>query len=278
MPQGFVVVTGSVSGIGRASAEQLARLGYDVIPVMRRHEPLPHPVQQPVLLDIADAAQVGPACEQILNRSGGRIAALVNNAGINVAGPFEVLPITEWRRQFEVNFFGHLEVTRTLLPALLAAGGRIVNIGSIGGRFSLPFLGPYSASKFAMRAWSDAIRLELAPHGVPVVLIEPGAIATPMWEKGLASADAMVAGLDPDIRRRYADQIAGGRKAAAMAERHAIPVERCAKVVTKAVTTDKPRGHYLVGPDAWVQAAISLLPPSFSDAITRRGMGQKAAS
>jgi NAD(P)-dependent dehydrogenase (short-subunit alcohol dehydrogenase family) len=278
MPQGFVVVTGSVSGIGRATAEQLAGLGYDVIPVMRRHEPLPQPVQDPVLLDIADSAQIGPACEQILDRTRGRIAALVNNAGVNVSGPFEVLPLAEWRRQFEVNFFGHLEVTQLLLPALLAAGGRIVNIGSIGGRFSLPFLGPYSASKFAMRAWSDAIRIELAPHGVPVVLIEPGAIATPMWQKGLASADAMVAALEPDIQRRYADQITGGRKAAAMAERHAIPVARCAKVVTKAVTTDKPRGHYLVGPDAWVQAAISLLPASVSDAITRRGMGQKAAS
>jgi NAD(P)-dependent dehydrogenase (short-subunit alcohol dehydrogenase family) len=278
MPQGFVVVTGSVSGIGRASAEQLAGLGYDVVPVMRRHEPLPQPVQEPVLLDIADSAQIGPACEQILHRTGGRIAALVNNAGINVAGPFEVLPIAEWRRQFEVNFFGHLEVTRTLLPALLATGGRVVNIGSIGGRFSLPFLGPYSASKFALRAWSDAIRLELAPHGVPVVLIEPGAIATPMWEKGLASADAMIDGLDPDIQRRYAAQIAGGRKAAAMAERHAIPVARCAKVVTKAVTTDKPRGHYLVGPDAWVHAAISLLPASMSDAITRTMVGRRAAS
>jgi NAD(P)-dependent dehydrogenase (short-subunit alcohol dehydrogenase family) len=277
MPRGFVVVTGSVSGIGRASAEQLAGLGYDVIPVMRRHEPLPKPVLEPVLLDIADEAAIGPACEQILERTDGRIAALVNNAGINVAGPFEVLPIAEWRRQFEVNFFGHLTVTQTLLPALLAASGRIVNIGSIGGRFSLPFLGPYSASKFAMRAWSDAIRVELAPHGVPVVLIEPGAIATPMWEKGLASADAMVAGLDPDVRRRYADQIAGGRKAAAMTERHAIPVARCAKVVTKAVTAGKPRGHYLVGPDAWLQAAISLLPSSMSDAITRTMIGRAAA-
>jgi NAD(P)-dependent dehydrogenase (short-subunit alcohol dehydrogenase family) len=278
MPQGFVVVTGSVSGIGRASAEQLAGLGYDVIPVMRRNEPLPQPVQEPVLLDIADTAQIGPACEQILDRTGGRIAALVNNAGINVNGPFEVLPMSEWRRQFEVNFFGHLEVTQTLLPALLAAGGRIINVGSIGGRFSLPFLGPYSASKFAMRAWSDAIRLELAPHGVPVVLIEPGAIATPMWDKGLASADDMVTTLDPDIQRRYADQLAGTRKAAGLAARHAIPVARCAKVVTKAVTTDKPRGHYLVGPDAWVQAAISLLPASMSDAITRRIVGQRAAS
>jgi NAD(P)-dependent dehydrogenase (short-subunit alcohol dehydrogenase family) len=277
MPQGFVVVTGSASGIGRASAEQLAQLGYDVIPVMRRDEPLPDPVLKPVLLDIADSAQVGSACEEILDRTGGRIAALVNNAGINVSGPFEVVPISDWRHQFDVNFFGHLEVTQALLPALLAAAGRIVNVGSVGGRFSVPFLGPYSASKFAMRAWSDAIRLELAPHGVRVVLIEPGAIATPMWDKGLASADAMVATLDPEVKRRYAEQITGARKAAAMAERHAIPVARCAKVVAKAVTTEKPRGRYLVGPDAWVQAAISVLPTPMADAVTRKIVGQRAA-
>jgi NAD(P)-dependent dehydrogenase (short-subunit alcohol dehydrogenase family) len=278
MPQGFVVVTGSVSGIGRASAEQLAKLGYDVLPVMRRDEPLPHPVLEPVLLDIADEAQIAPACEQILDRTGGRIAALVNNAGINVNGPFEVVPITDWRKQFEVNFFGHLSVTKALLPALLAARGRIVNVGSVGGRMSLPFLGPYSASKFAMHAWSDAIRLELAPHGVRVVLVEPGAIATPMWEKGMASADAMLATLDDEQQRRYAAQITGTRKAADLAAKHAIPVARCAKVVTKAVVADKPRGRYLVGPDAWLQAAISMLPTPAFDAVTRKIVGQKSAS
>jgi NAD(P)-dependent dehydrogenase (short-subunit alcohol dehydrogenase family) len=278
MPQGFVVVTGSASGIGRASAEQLAALGYDVIPVMRRREPLPHPVQEPVLLDIADEAQIGPACAQILDRTGGRIAALVNNAGININGPFEALPISDWRRQFEVNFFGHLAVTKALLPGLLAARGRIVNIGSIGGRMSLPFLGPYSASKFAMHAWSDAIRLELAPHGVSVVLIEPGAIATPMWEKGNVNADVMLDGLSDEHRQRYGDQMTAGRKTARMAERHAIPVERAAKVVTKAVTADKPRGRYLVGPDAWLQATIAVLPTPMFDAITRRLARQPAAS
>jgi NAD(P)-dependent dehydrogenase (short-subunit alcohol dehydrogenase family) len=278
MPQGYVVVTGSVSGIGRASAEQLAKLGYDVIPVMRRDEPLPDPVLEPVLLDIADDAQIGPACEQILDRTGGRITALVNNAGINVNGPFEVVPLADWRRQFEVNFFGQLSVTKALLPALLAARGRIVNVGSVGGRASLPFLGPYSASKFAIHAWSDALRLELAPHGVRVVLIEPGAIATPMWEKGLASADAMLATLSDEQQRRYADQIKGARKAAELAARHAIPVARCAKVVTKAVTTDTPRGRYLVGPDAWLQAAISMLPTPMFDATVRRIVGQRAAT
>jgi NAD(P)-dependent dehydrogenase (short-subunit alcohol dehydrogenase family) len=278
MPQGFVVVTGSASGIGRASAEQLAALGYDVIPVMRRDEPLPHPVHKPVLLDIADDEQIGPACEQIIERTGGRIAALVNNAGINVNGPFEVLPVAEWRRQFEVNVFGHLAVTRALLPSLLAARGRIVNVGSIGGRTSVPFLGPYSASKFAMRAWSDAIRLELAPHGVRVSLIEPGAIATPMWEKGNASADTMLETLSDEQKTRYADQIVGGRKAARRTERHAIPVGRAAAVITKAVTTSRPRGHYLVGLDARVQAAIAVLPTPMVDAIVRRLAGQPAAS
>jgi NAD(P)-dependent dehydrogenase (short-subunit alcohol dehydrogenase family) len=269
MPQGFVVVTGSASGIGRASAEQLAALGYDVIPVMRRDEPLPHPVHKPVLLDIADDEQIGPACEQIIERTGGRIAALVNNAGINVNGPFEVLPVAEWRRQFEVNVFGHLAVTRALLPSLLAARGRIVNVGSIGGRTSVPFLGPYSASKFAVRGWMDSLRFELAPHGVHAVLIEPGAIATPMWEKGNAAADVRIDALDDALAARYKTQMDGARKAASMSERHAIPPDKCAEVIEKAMTARRPKGRYLVGADAHLQAGIAAMPTRVSDAATR---------
>jgi NAD(P)-dependent dehydrogenase (short-subunit alcohol dehydrogenase family) len=268
MPRDVVVVTGAASGIGRETALQLARLGYDVIPTMRRDEPLPDPVGTPELMDLADADSIAPACARILERSGGRLAALVNNAGINVNGPFEATPLEEWRRQFEVNLFGQLAVTKELLPALLASRGRIVNVGSVGGRMSLPFLAPYSASKSAVHSWSDALRAELRPHGVTVVLVEPGAIATPMWRKGNEGADDRIAGMSDEHRARYADQMTGARKAAAMAERHAIPVQRCAKVVVRAVTTARPRGRYLVGPDARLQAAIAVTPTRVFDRIT----------
>src|SRR5205085_3395806 len=132
---------------------------------------------------------------------------VVNNAGINVNGPFETLPIEEWRRQFEVNLFGQLILTKELLPALLASRGRVVTVGSVGGRYSAPFLGPYSASKFAFRAWMAALRLELSPHGVKAILIEPGAVRTEIWGKGNRHADTVIAGMSAEQRARYDPQI-----------------------------------------------------------------------
>jgi NAD(P)-dependent dehydrogenase (short-subunit alcohol dehydrogenase family) len=134
---------------------------------------------------------------------------------------------------------------------------------------SLPYLGPYSASKFAVRAWMDSLRLELAPHGVKAVLIEPGAIATPLWNKGNAVADERIDALPETLQRRYGAQMDGARKAAAMAERHAIPPERCAKVIERALTSRRPKGRYLVGPDARLQAGIAILPTRALDAVTR---------
>lgn len=269
MSRGVVFITGASTGIGRATALRLAAAGYDVIPGLRRDEPLPEPVQQPVLIDLGDPASIQPACKEVLARAEGRLVGVINNAGVNVNGPFEAIPLEEWRNQFEVNFFGHLAVTQDLLPSLLETKGRVITTGSIGGRMSFPFLGPYSASKFAVRAWMDALRIELAPHGVHAVLVEPGAIATPMWEKGNAAADDRLNGLDASIAARYADQMGGARKAAAMSERHAIPAEDCAKVIERAMTARKPKGRYLVGADAHLQAGIAAMPTRLSDAAIR---------
>jgi NAD(P)-dependent dehydrogenase (short-subunit alcohol dehydrogenase family) len=269
MSRGAVFITGASTGIGRATALRLAAAGYHVIPGLRREEPLPEPVQAPVLLDLADPDTIEPACRQVLDRTGGTLAGLVNNAGINVSGPFETVPLEEWRRQFEVNLFGHLAITSTLLPALLAGRGRLITVGSIGGRISLPFLSPYTASKFAVRGWMDAMRVELAPQGVTAVLVEPGAIATPLWDKGNAAVDVHLDGLPDEVRRRYATQIEGARKAAAMSEKHAVSPERCARVIEKAMTARRPRGRYLVGPDAHLQAAVAVMPTRVLDAASR---------
>jgi NAD(P)-dependent dehydrogenase (short-subunit alcohol dehydrogenase family) len=139
---------------------------------------------------------------------------------------------------------------------------------------SIPFTSPYAASKFAVRGWMDALRLELGPQGVVAVLIEPGAVATPMWDKGNAAVEVHIEGLDSAQRDRYKVQIAGGRKAAAMAERHAISPERCAKVIERALSAPRPRGRYLVGPDAYLQAAISVLPTRALDSLTRLAVRQ----
>lgn len=274
MERGAVFVTGASTGIGRATAERLAGAGWTVIPGLRRPDTLPEPIKEAVTIDLADAASIGPACEQVLERAGGRLVAVVNNAGFTVSGPCEAIELDDWRAQFEVNFFGHVAITRALLPQLLANHGRVVNVGSIGGRFSAPFIAPYSASKFAMRAWSDALRLELAPHGVHVALIEPGAIATPLWGKGNAAADDQLDKLTPEQQQRYARQIAGARKTVAMAEKHAIPADKCAQVIEHALTAKRPKGRYLVGVDARLQAGVSILPTRAFDRVTRLLLSQ----
>lgn len=262
-------MTGASSGIGRATAERLAKAGYDVIPGLRRPDALPEPVKEPVTIDLAAASTIGPATQQVLERANGNLVGVVNNAGYTVSGPCEALDVDDWRAQFEVNLFGHIAVTRALLPALLANKGRVVNVGSIGGRMSSPFIGPYNSSKFAVRAWTDAMRMELAPHGVHVSLIEPGSIDTPLWQKGNELADEQLAKLTQEQKHRYSQQIAGARKAADFAAGHGIPPDKCAKVIEHALTARNPKGRYLVGNDARMQAAFSMLPVSVSDRVMR---------
>src|SRR5947209_9440885 len=249
MTKGAIFVTGASTGIGRATVERLATQGYAVIAGVRRDGDAPAAAASHVLIDLAEPESVVAGAKAVLEHTDGTLAALVNNAGINVNGPFEALPIDEWRRQFGVNLFGQLTLTRELLPALLASRGRVITVGSVGGRYSAPFLGPYSASQFAVRAWMDALRHELAPHGVKAVLIEPGAIDTPIWQKGNAHADALLDGLSDEQKRRYAGQIASALKLMTMVERNAIPPAKVAGAIAKALSSPHPRGRYLVGVD-----------------------------
>lgn len=269
MSKGTVFVTGASTGIGYATALRLANAGFTVIPGLRRDEPLPEPVAKPVLLDLADPDSIGPAAKEVVERADGKLLGLVNNAGMNVSGVFEALSLDEWRMQFEVNLFGHIALTQALLPALLATHGRIATVGSIGGRMSVPYLAPYSASKFAVRAWMDAIRMELAPQGVRAALIEPGAIATPLWEKGTTSALSRIDELPDDVRTRYERHFNGALKTAKMSESHAIPPERVAKAIEHALTARRPKGRYLVGPDAHLQAVVAAMPTRVYDGVIR---------
>jgi NAD(P)-dependent dehydrogenase (short-subunit alcohol dehydrogenase family) len=266
--RGTVFVSGSSSGIGRATVELLAGEGYFTIAGVRAERDAPQASSAVAVLDMAKEEMVGPACEKVLALAAdnGGLAGVVNNAGMIVGGPGEVLEVGDWRRQFEVNFFGHLAVTRELLPALRDSRGCLINIGSIGGRISMPFLGPYSASKFAMRAWSDALRLEMKPNGVRVVLVEPGAIATPMWAKGHSNADEIEERLGEEERGRYRQQIVAVRNLATFAERNAVSPEQVARVIANAISNPRPTGRYLVGRDAWVQALVSILPTRLLDA------------
>jgi NAD(P)-dependent dehydrogenase (short-subunit alcohol dehydrogenase family) len=198
-----VLLTGASSGIGRACAERLAGRGWHVLAGARsaadRDTLAAIPGVEPIELDVTAPEQIEAAAA----RAGERLDALVNNAGIAVIGPVEALPVDEWRRQLDVNVIAQVAVTRALLPALLRARGRLVNVTSIGGRVALPLFGPYAASKFAFEAVTDTLRRELRGQGVEVVAIEPGAIRTPIWAKGLERGDELDAALDDDQRARY---------------------------------------------------------------------------
>jgi NAD(P)-dependent dehydrogenase (short-subunit alcohol dehydrogenase family) len=262
MPR-LALVTGASTGIGRACAVHLAGLGFEVLAGVRDPADAPEGLE-PVRLDVTSESDVAAAAERV----GGELHALVNNAGIAISGPVEVVPIEEWRRQLEVNLLGQIAVTRALLPAILRARGRIVNMSSIGGRVANPLFGPYSASKFALEAVSDALRREVAADGVRVVSVEPGGIATPIWGKGMDDARRVVSGMTEEQERRYSKLIAAVTKAVERIAREGLPPEEVARVVGEAITTDRPRARYVVGRDAKVQAlAARLLPDRAFDAL-----------
>jgi NAD(P)-dependent dehydrogenase (short-subunit alcohol dehydrogenase family) len=276
--RGTVVVTGAASGIGRATALRLAGNGHRVLAGVRRERDgselaaaAPAGTLEPVLLDVTDAAHLAAL--------GGRLAALpvtglVNNAGIAVTGPLEAVDLDQLRRQFEVNLVGQVAVTQAALPALRAGVGRIVNVGSIGGRVGPPFLGPYASSKGALRTLTAALRRELAPWGLHVALVEPGAIDTDIWRKGLDGADEQLAALPERARELYGPQMQALRETTVKIAGGAIPAERVARDIEHALTAARPRTLYTVGTDARVQGVLNLLLPArVLDRLIARGMG-----
>jgi len=266
-----VLLTGASTGIGRASAERLGRAGWRVLAGARSQQDLDAlaqlPGTEPVRLDVTSDEDVDAAAALV----GERLDALVNNAGIAVTGPVEGLPVQEWRDQLEVNLLGQVRVTRALLPAVIAARGRIVNMSSIGGRTALPLFGPYAASKYALEAMNDSLRRELRAHGVEVVAIEPGAIATPIWGKGIDQAEARLAGMTEAAQRRYEPQIAAVRKAAKRAAVEGLDPGEVAEAVVQALTAGRPRTRYVIGREARIQAVLArILPDRALDAVIGR--------
>lgn len=269
-------VTGAGSGIGRACVAALAERGIKVVAGVldeAQHRELldaGDPAQAVIPFDVGSEASVREALETARPHfEGQRLVGVVNSAGIVVAGPLELLPDEDLRRQFDVNVFGLMSVTRQLLPRLREAGGRVVQVGSVGGRLSVPFTGAYSASKFAVRALSDALRVELEPHGVHVALIEPGPIATPIWQASISRAKRLLERLGGRADDLYGAEIERVFEATAATERAAIPVEHVSNVVTHAILHPRPRAQYLVGRAAWMQAAVSELPAGLRDRVLR---------
>lgn len=262
--QGAVVITGSSTGIGRACALHLAGRGFQVFAGVRRPadgEALQGAADggiEPLLVDVTDSEAVAAAAERVSEATGGRLAGLVNNAGIGVGGPLEGVPIDDLRRSLEVNVTAQVAVTQAFLPELRRARGRVIFMSSIGGRMATPFMGPYNASKFALEAVGDSLRQELRPWGIEVSIVEPGSIATPIWDK--AAADGTIQErFGPEIKELYGHSMARFQDAVRKTAARGIPPERVAKAVAHALTARRPRTRYLVGIDAKIQAKLKRL-------------------
>jgi len=276
-PPASVLVTGASSGIGQACAQALDARGWRVFAGVRREgagQALAERASErltPVALDVSDGGSVAAALAQIERAAPEGLAGLVNNAGIAVSGPLEFTPLDELRRQLEVNLVGQLAVTQAALELLRHARGRIVNISSVGGRTALPFIGPYAASKFGLEALSDSLRRELRPGGIDVVVIEPGTIATPIWEKGDREATELRERLPPRGRELYGRALERLQKMARERGERGLPPERVAAVVLRALTARRPRARYVVGADARAQIALlGLLPDRLGDRVVAR--------
>jgi NAD(P)-dependent dehydrogenase (short-subunit alcohol dehydrogenase family) len=272
------LVTGASSGIGRATVRRLDAAGWKVFAGVRREEDAAalraegSPRLEPLMLDVLDPEAIAAAAERVGAAPGG-LDGLVDNAGGAVPGPLEALPIEDFRRQVELNLTAQLAVTQAMLPAIRTARGRVVLISSMGGRVALPMTGAYHAAKFGLEAVGDTLRLELAPWGIKVVLIEPGSIDTPIWTRGEEDAEEMLA-RSPRVRELYGGAIERYRKVIQDTAARGISPEKVAARIQHALKARRPRARYLVGLDAQVMARLrTLLPTPVFDRIVARAMG-----
>jgi NAD(P)-dependent dehydrogenase (short-subunit alcohol dehydrogenase family) len=275
MPSGTVLVTGASTGIGEAAAIHLRELGFDVVGGVRRDEDaerLEARGLRTVRLDVTDADQIAAARESI---GAAPLAGLVNNAGIAVAAPLEFIPVDRLRQQLEVNLIGQIAVTQAFLPALRRARGRIVNVSSIGGRVALPLVGAYNASKFGLEGASDSLRRELRGQGVEVILVQPGGVKTPIWQKGERLADEMLEDVPAEGEQLYGRMIERLRRETAKIEQErGMEPREVAVAIGRALTTERPRTRYLVGTDAKLRARMArVLPDRVMDRLIGRALG-----
>ncbi len=273
-PQELVVVTGTSSGIGQATAKRLAADGFHVLAGVRRPEDaakINSKNIEAVIVDITNVDTLKALAERVEQDSlGRRLRAVVNNAGIAVNAPLEMVPLDELRRQLEVGVIGQVAVIQALTPALLTSGGRVVNIGSLGGKVSMPGFGVYSAAKFAMEAINDSLRREMASFGLKVIMITPGGVSTRMSEQGIKTAERLAGLMTPDQHRRH-DRLFGAVKALAETwAKDGVRPEKAATVISRAIHHRQPRTRYTVGRDAaLLTRLVRFLPDRLLDRMLR---------
>lgn len=279
------LVTGASSGMGRAIARSLAGRGFHVFATTRRPEDgqalvaEAHGLLTPVLMDVTNAAQLADATQLITAHVAGRgLDALVNNAGVGLAWPLELVPLDRFRRQFEVNVDGQLAVTQAFLPLLRPAMGRIIMIGSIADRLTPPFIGPLAATKHALLAVTEALRLELSPWNIRVVLIEPGNIRTEAGGKFERDAAEALQQFSPAGRTLYGDSFRAMTSRFGARHEHGSDPQLVADVVVQAIESRRPRARYLVGKDARRFAVLAKLPASVLDPLRIKLFGISGAA
>ena len=271
--QRTALVTGASSGIGRATAIELARRGFTVYAAARREEALADlastaPNVRPVAMDVTDPASVRQGWAKIDADTGGAgVDVLVNNAGFALSGPVEVLTGADVERQFNTNVLGLLDVTRVALPAMRARrAGRIINISSVVGRTTFPGMGVYGATKYAVEALSDALRLEVARFGIKVVIIEPGFVAT-----GIGSAADATAGAAHAVPADYTRMLAAGERYLSAQIAGGVAPERVAATIADAAEHRRPKLRYLVpGSARAVVMLLTSLPGRMADGMKLR--------
>lgn len=271
-----VVISGASTGIGAASVALLAEKGFVVFAGVRSEEDAQRLAGlssnvRPVMLDVTKVDSLEDAA-RVIRESGVALYGVVSNAGIAVGGPLEHVSVDDLRRQFEVNVYGALALVQTFLPFLAVNDGRIVFVGSMSGRLSTPYIGPYCASKFALRGLADAMRLELAPAGIVVSLIEPGSVKTPIWDKGRTEAGRIAQRLDSNARAHYRKAMERIVSIAESQERDGMPAKVVSSAIAHALTARRPRAQYVVGTPARVGSVIAALPAGLRDKAVRASM------
>ncbi|MBV9733344.1 MAG: SDR family oxidoreductase [Verrucomicrobia bacterium] len=282
--QRSIVITGTSSGIGYATAKLLAERGFQVFGSVRSEKDANHTSQTlgsnfcPLIFDVTDQPSVQKAADVVRERLGQRrLFALINNAGIEMAGPLAYLPVDRFRTQLEVNLIGVLSVTQAFLPLLgteadrIGSPGRIINISSMLGRLAVPFVGAYCASKFGLEGFSDTLRREMKLFGIDVIVVEPGAVVTPIWDKAEGKM------LQEYPHTPYQRSLTKFVETAMKSGREGFPASKVAELLERILSTKKPKARYTLIPKKFVEYTIPrLLPARTLDYFMNKYLGISA--
>lgn len=283
--QKTVLITGTSSGIGLACVHALIQEKYRVFATVRKKQDAESlkakygDLIDILLLDITDSTLIESLAQELSSKiSDHGLDALINNAGLAIPGTIEMLPIESLRQQIEINLIGQVALTQKLIPLLRQTKGKIINISSLSGRITFPFMGAYCASKYGLEAVSDALRIELKSWEIKVILIQPGRIKTKIFDKAINDLENLKNNASPQMLSLYQDALKGAEHTTTAANGNGIDPEAVAQVITKVLKSNNPKPRYLVGKDAWSLVwAKNILPDRWLDFLVNWGYKRSIA-